>query len=92
MFDDGENISDYIDWSKATRPGLKPRRVNVDFPAWMVRSLDAAGAKARRDAAGVDQDVAGGSAGGGGLIGIHVLYCEGAYEKAELFEMARSNN
>lgn len=41
MFDDGEDISAYIDWSKAERPGLKPRRVNVDFPDWMVRCLDA---------------------------------------------------
>lgn len=40
MFDDGEDISAYINWSKATRPGLKPRRVNVDFPDWMVRRLD----------------------------------------------------
>ena len=39
-FDDGEDISEYIDWSKATRPGLKPKRVNVDFPSWMVTSLD----------------------------------------------------
>lgn len=40
MFDAGEDISEYVDWSKATRPGLKPRRVNVDFPAWMVDRLD----------------------------------------------------
>ncbi len=40
MFDDGEDISAYFDWSKATRPALAPKRVNVDFPDWMVRSLD----------------------------------------------------
>lgn len=39
-FDDGEDISAYIDWSTARRPGLESRRVNVDFPDWMVRSLD----------------------------------------------------
>jgi CopG antitoxin of type II toxin-antitoxin system len=39
-FDDGENISDYVDWSKATRPGRAIKRVNVDFPDAMVRRLD----------------------------------------------------
>jgi hypothetical protein len=39
-FDDGEDIDEYIDWSKARRPGLEPRRVNVDFPSWMVAALD----------------------------------------------------
>ena len=41
MFDNGEDIDHLIDWSSAKRPGLDPRRVNVDFPSWMVRSLDA---------------------------------------------------
>jgi hypothetical protein len=40
MFDNGEDISAYVDWSKARRPIQEPRRVNVDFPAWMVRDLD----------------------------------------------------
>jgi hypothetical protein len=40
MFDNGEDISAYVDWSKARRPNQEPRRVNVDFPAWMVRDLD----------------------------------------------------
>lgn len=39
-FDDGEDVSDAIDWSSAQRPNLEARRVNVDFPAWMVESLD----------------------------------------------------
>ena len=39
-FDDGEDISAYLDWSKATRPGLEQRRVNVDLPSWMINSLD----------------------------------------------------
>jgi CopG antitoxin of type II toxin-antitoxin system len=39
-FDNGENVSEYFDWSKARRPNQEPRRVNVDFPAWMVRDLD----------------------------------------------------
>ncbi len=39
-FDTGEDISDTIDWSQARRPNDQPKRVNVDFPAWVVSSLD----------------------------------------------------
>ena len=39
-FDAGEDMSDYLDFSKARRLGLEIKRVNVDFPAWMVNSLD----------------------------------------------------
>ncbi len=39
-FDEGEDISAYLDWSRATRPGLEQRRVNVDLPVWMIASLD----------------------------------------------------
>ena len=39
-FDAGEDISQYLDFSKARRPGQEQRRVNVDFPVWMVRCLD----------------------------------------------------
>jgi hypothetical protein len=39
-FDDGEDVSEYFDWSKAQRPNLEPKRVNVDFPKWMVNGLD----------------------------------------------------
>jgi len=39
-FDDGEDISQFLDWSKATRPHLKQRRVNVDLPLWMINTLD----------------------------------------------------
>lgn len=40
-FDAGEDIADAVDWSRAKRPNLTPRRVNVDFPEWMVQGLDA---------------------------------------------------
>jgi hypothetical protein len=40
MFDAGENVVDQLDLSKARRVGTDPKRVNVDFPAWMVDSLD----------------------------------------------------
>ena len=39
-FDAGENVVDQFDLSKAWRVGTVPKRVNVDFPAWMVDSLD----------------------------------------------------
>ena len=39
-FDNGEDISAHVDWSTARRPNLEERRVNVDFPAWMVSGLD----------------------------------------------------
>ena len=39
-FDDGEDMSDYIDWSSARGPGLEIQRVNVDFPRWMIDRLD----------------------------------------------------
>jgi len=39
-FDSGEDISSYLDWSHAHRPGLEQRRVNVDLPSWMIDSLD----------------------------------------------------
>lgn len=39
-FDDGEDLDRYLDFSKATRPGRDQKRVNVDFPVWMIQSLD----------------------------------------------------
>ena len=39
-FDGEADIGDQIDWSRARRPNLEARRVNVDFPNWMVASLD----------------------------------------------------
>lgn len=39
-FHAGESVEAEIDWSAARRPNLATRRVNVDFPKWMVASLD----------------------------------------------------
>ena len=39
-FDDGEDVSSYLDFSRASRPGREQKRVNVDFPLWMIQSLD----------------------------------------------------
>ena len=40
QFDAGKDISGYLDLSRAKRTNEEPRRVNVDFPAWMIHSLD----------------------------------------------------
>jgi hypothetical protein len=40
QFDEGRSILKHLDLSKARRPGQEQRRVNVDFPLWMIRSLD----------------------------------------------------
>jgi hypothetical protein len=40
LFDKGEDVSEYLALEKAEYPGLKPRRVSIDFPAWMVQELD----------------------------------------------------
>lgn len=39
-FDEGESVAAELDLSKARRPAQEQRRVNVDFPAWMIESLD----------------------------------------------------
>jgi hypothetical protein len=39
-FDEGEDVTKYLDVSKAKRPGQEQKRVNVDFPTWMIRLLD----------------------------------------------------
>jgi len=39
-FEAGEDMSNDVDWSKARRPNLEIKRVNVDFPAWVVEGLD----------------------------------------------------
>ena len=39
-FDNGEDITPYLDPGKARRPGRELQRVNVDFPSWMVNAMD----------------------------------------------------
>jgi hypothetical protein len=39
-FDQGETVIDDLDLSRARRPEQEQRRVNVDFPVWMIHSLD----------------------------------------------------
>ena len=40
-FDDGEeSILEDLDLTQVRRPGLEQKRVNVDFPVWMISALD----------------------------------------------------
>lgn len=40
LFDEGKDITGHLDLSKARRSGHEQKRVNVDFPIWMIESLD----------------------------------------------------
>lgn len=39
-FDNGESVLEHLDLTQIRQPGLAVRRVNVDFPLWMVQALD----------------------------------------------------
>ena len=39
-FDEGQDISKYLDMKGARRPEQDQKRVNVDFPLWMIHLLD----------------------------------------------------
>ena len=39
-FDEGKDISKHLDLSNAKRPKQEQKRVNVDFPLWMINLLD----------------------------------------------------
>lgn len=39
-FDDGEDVLKYLELNKARRVEQEQKRVNVDFPVWMIHSLD----------------------------------------------------
>lgn len=40
QFDNGKDVSKHLDLKTAKRGGQDQKRVNVDFPVWMIRSLD----------------------------------------------------
>jgi len=39
-FNSGKDVTAALDLSKARKPLQEQRRVNVDFPSWMIESLD----------------------------------------------------
>jgi hypothetical protein len=40
QFDQGANITEFLDLSKAHRPGHESRAVTLNFPQWMLDALD----------------------------------------------------
>ncbi len=40
MFDEGEDISEYVDWDASRRPNYEQKRINLDIPRWMIGALD----------------------------------------------------
>jgi hypothetical protein len=41
-FDDAESVLDTLDLASARKSNLDQRKVNVDFPTWMIEALDKA--------------------------------------------------
>jgi predicted DNA binding CopG/RHH family protein len=39
-FDQGEDVLDYFDLAKASRPLLAKERINLDIPHWMILKID----------------------------------------------------
>ena len=39
-FDRGKDVTKVLDLSRARRPKQEQKRVNVDFPTWMIEMLD----------------------------------------------------
>jgi len=39
-FERGEDVTEHLDLARAKRVSMETKRVNVDFPVWMVESLD----------------------------------------------------
>ena len=44
-FDSGKDVIDDLDLSSARRPNQEQKRINVDFPSWVIKSLDREAAK-----------------------------------------------
>ena len=39
-FENGDDIIEYLNLDKVLRPKQEQKRVNVDFPIWMIQQLD----------------------------------------------------
>lgn len=39
-FDEGKDVTRHLDLTRARRVNQEQRRVNVDFPSWMIHALD----------------------------------------------------
>jgi hypothetical protein len=39
-FEEGKSVTKYLDLENVKRPGQQQKRVNVDFPTWMIHRLE----------------------------------------------------
>ncbi|MDX2231294.1 MAG: CopG family antitoxin [Leptolyngbyaceae cyanobacterium bins.349] len=39
-FDQGEDITQFLDLDQAHRPGYTKQRIDLDLPVWMIQALD----------------------------------------------------
>ncbi len=39
-FDNGDDMTEFLDLNHVSKPGNHPKRITVDFPEWMVKDLD----------------------------------------------------
>ena len=39
-FDNGEDMTEFLDLDNVSKPGNHPQRITIDFPEWMVIDLD----------------------------------------------------
>ena len=39
-FDNGEDMTKFLDLSQARRLGYEQKRINIDFPIWMIEALE----------------------------------------------------
>lgn len=39
-FDQGKDVTSALEVDRARRPAVEQRRVNVDFPVWVIEALD----------------------------------------------------
>ena len=40
LHDSGVDMTPYVDWERARRPGREVQRVNVDFPVDLLKAID----------------------------------------------------
>jgi CopG antitoxin of type II toxin-antitoxin system len=39
-FDNGEDMTDFLDLSQIKRSGYEQKSIDIDFPTWMIEALD----------------------------------------------------
>ena len=44
-FDDGDDMTEFLDLVNVSKPGNHPKRIKVDLPEWMVKDLDSVSKK-----------------------------------------------